>query len=277
MVFAVSGHAVDWPCVRGGSQQLSEALASLLRSLGGQIEVGRTVRGLADLPPHRVALFDTSPRQLIELAGDALPARYQRRLARFRYGPAVFKVDWALDGPIPWRDPACARASTVHVGGTLDEIAAAEAAPWAGRCADRPFVLVCQQSVADPTRAPAGQHTGYAYCHVPYGCDVDMTDRIEAQLERFAPGFRDRVLARHSRGPAQLEADNPTCVGGTITGGAADLRQLFTRPVARWDPYSTPNPSLYLCSASTPPGGGVHGMCGAFAARSALRQLARQR
>ncbi len=201
------------------------------------------------------------------------PRGYLRRLRRYRYGPGVFKLDWALDGPIPWRDPRCLDASTVHLGGTLEEIAAAEAAVWRGEHPARPFLIVVQQSQFDPSRAPAGKHTGYAYCHVPAGSDVDCTDAIERQVERFAPGFRDRVLARHRITPADLERDNPNYVGGAITGGVADLFQFFTRPVARLDPYSTPHPRVFICSASTPPGGGVHGMCGYFAARSARRRL----
>jgi phytoene dehydrogenase-like protein len=211
----------------------------------------------------------------VAVAGSILPAGYVRRLGRYRHGPGVFKLDWALDGPIPWCDPRCLDASTVHVGGTLDEIAAAEAAVWRGEHPERPFVMVVQQSQFDPSRAPAGKHTGYAYCHVPAGSAVDLTDVVERQLERFAPGFRDRILARHAMGTGDLERDNPNCVGGDITGGVADLAQFFTRPVARLDPYSTPNPRLFLCSASTPPGPGVHGMCGYFAAQSALARLAR--
>jgi phytoene dehydrogenase-like protein len=224
-----------------------------------------------------VYLFDTSPRQLASIAGARLSARYLRRLARYRYGPGAFKVDWALDGPIPWRDPGVLDASTVHVGGTLDEIATAEAAPWRGEHAERPFVLVCQQSQLDPSRAPPGKHTGYAYCHVPAGSTLDRTRAIEDQIERFAPGFRDRILARATTTAADFEQHNPAYVGGAITGGAADLAQLFTRPVARLDPYSTPDPRIFLCSASTPPGGGVHGMCGYYAALSALRRLGRPR
>ena len=273
LVFAVAGHAEDWPVARGGSRAITQALASLLMELGGEIEVGRRVERLGELPAARVVLFDTSPEQLSRIAGDALPPGYRRRLARYRYGPGVFKLDWALDGPIPWRDPACLEASTVHVGGTLEEIGAAERDAFRGRHAERPFLMVCQQSQFDATRAPAGQHTGYAYCHVPHGSEVDMTEAIERQMERFAPGFRDRVLARHTMGPAWLEAYNPNYKGGTITGGVADALQLFTRPVARLDPYSTPNPRLFLCSAATPPGGGVHGQCGYWAARSALRRL----
>jgi len=222
-----------------------------------------------------LASGDLSPAGLSEIAGDALPARYRRRLLRYRYGPGVFKLDWALDGPIPWRHPETESATTVHLGGSLDEIAASERDAWRGRINDRPYLILCQQSHADPSRAPSGKHTGYAYCHVPSGSAVDMTESIEAQVERFAPGFRDRILARHAMAPGDFEAMNPNYVGGAITGGAADLRQLFTRPVARLDPYSTPNPRLFLCSASTPPGGGVHGMCGYWAARSVARRLAR--
>ena len=273
MIFALTAHVAEWPVAAGGSRAIGEALASYLRTLGGRIETDRRVRSLADVPPARVVLFDTSPAQLADIGESTLPAGYVRRLRRYRYGPGAFKVDWALDGPIPWRDPRCLEASTVHLGGTLDEIAAAEAAVWRGEHPERPFVLVVQQSQFDPTRAPGGKHTGYAYCHVPNGSTVYRTEAIERQIERFAPGFRDRILARHVMGTRDLEADNPNYVGGAITGGVADLRQFFTRPVARLDPYSTPNPRLFICSASTPPGGGVHGMCGYFAARSALRRL----
>ena len=275
MIFALTAHVEDWPVAAGGSQAIADALASLLRRLGGRIETGSPVHRLADLPPARVVLFDTSPAQLADVCAPILPAGYVRRLRRYRYGPGVFKLDWALDGPIPWRDPRCLDASTVHVGGTLEEIAAAEAAVWRGEHPERPFLIVVQQSQFDPTRAPAGKHTGYAYCHVPAGSDVDCTAAIEGQIERFAPGFRDRIRARHRTGPAELERDNPNYVGGAITGGVADLGQFFARPVARLDPYSTPNPRVFLCSASTPPGGGVHGMCGYFAAQSARRRLAR--
>jgi phytoene dehydrogenase-like protein len=273
LIFLISGHVEDWPVAAGGSHAITRALASLLAASGGRVATGTRVRSLADLPPARAYLFDTSPAQLAAIAEPILPARYVRRLRRYRYGPGAFKLDWALDGPIPWRDPRCLDASTVHVGGTLEEIATAEAAVWRGEHPERPFVMVCQQSQFDPSRAPTGKHTGYAYCHVPSGSTVDLTAHIERQIERFAPGFRDRILARHVTAPADFERDNPNYVGGAITGGAADLFQLFTRPVARLDPYSTPNRSVFLCSASTPPGGGVHGMCGYFAARSALRRL----
>jgi len=275
LIFALTAHVEDWPVAAGGSQAIAAALASYLAQLGGRIETGRHVRQLVDIPPSRVVLFDTTPAQLISICEPLLPPRYVSRLRRYRYGPGAFKLDWALDGPIPWRDPRCLEAATVHVGGTLEEIAAAEAAVWRGEHPQRPFVLVVQQSQFDSSRAPAGHHTGYAYCHVPGGSQVDCTEAIEQQIERFAPGFRQRILARHVMSPADLERQNPNCVGGVITGGAADLRQFFTRPVTRLDPYSTPHPRLFLCSASTPPGGGVHGMCGYFAGRSAARRLQR--
>jgi phytoene dehydrogenase-like protein len=275
VLFALTGHVDDWPVAAGGSQAIAAALAAHLRELGGRIDTNHLVRSLADLPPARVVLFDTSPAQLADVCESALPAGYVRRLRRYRYGPGAFKLDWALDGPIPWRDPRCLEASTVHLGGRLDEIAASEAAVWRGTHPERPFVLVVQQSHFDPRRAPAGRHTGYAYCHVPAGSNADLTDVVERQVERFAPGFRDRILARHVMRTADLQAENPNYVGGAITGGVADLLQFFTRPVARLDPYTTPNPRFFLCSASTPPGGGVHGMCGYFAARSALRRLDR--
>ena len=275
LVLGLLGHAVGWPFPRGGSQQLSDALASYLRSLGGEIETGRRVESLAELGDPRVVLLDVTPRGLLALAGDRLPPFYRRRLERYRYGPGVFKLDWALDGPIPWRAEECARAATVHLGATLEEIAASEAAPARGEIAERPYVLLAQQSLFDPTRAPAGQHTAWAYCHVPNGSRVDMTERIELQVERFAPGFRERILARSALGPADLERHNPNNVGGDINGGAATLSQLFTRPVARVSPYTTPLPGVFLCSASTPPGGGVHGMCGYHGAQAALRFLRR--
>lgn len=277
LVFLVTAHTAVWPVAEGGSAAITRALVSYLESLGGRVETGVHVRSAADLPPARVYLFDTNPRQLASIAGDTLPARYRRRLGRYRYGPGVFKIDWALDGSIPWRDPRCRDASTVHVGGTFDEIARSEAAMWNGEHAERPFLLLCQQSELDPSRAPAGKQTGYAYCHVPAGSTVDMTEAIEAQVERFAPGFRDRILARHTMTTADMEAHNPNYVGGAITGGVSDVRQLFTRPVARLDPYRTPNRRVFICSSSSPPGGGVHGMCGYHAAQSALRELSRQR
>jgi phytoene dehydrogenase-like protein len=275
VLFAVTAHAVDWPVAEGGSQAIWRALVSYLERLGGRVETGHPITHLGELPDARAILFDTSPDQVVRIAGEALPAGYRRRLGRFRYGPGAFKLDWALDGPIPWRDPACRSASTVHVGGTLAEICASERDMYAGRHSERPFLILCQQSESDPTRAPAGKHTGYAYCHVPHGSPVDMAAAIESQVERFAPGFKDRILARHATGPADFERYNPNYRGGAITGGVADALQLWNRPVTRLDPYSTPNPRLFLCSAATPPGGGVHGQCGAWAARSVLRRLGR--
>jgi phytoene dehydrogenase-like protein len=277
LMLGLLGHAVGWPFPRGGSQALSDALASYLRSLGGEIETGRRVSSLVELGETRPVLLDVTPRGLLELAGDRLPDRYRRRLENYRYGPGVFKLDWALDGPIPWRADECSRAATVHLGGTLEEIAASEAAPAQGRVAKLPYVLLAQQTLFDPTRSPEGRHTAWAYCHVPNGSGVDMTERIESQVERFAPGFRERILGRSALGPADLERSNPNYVGGDINGGLADLRQLFTRPVVRSSPYSTPLPGVFLCSASTPPGGGVHGMCGYHAARAALRSVQSKR
>jgi phytoene dehydrogenase-like protein len=276
VMFALTAHVVDWPVAEGGSRAIWRALVSYLESLGGRVETGRRIERLAELPDARVVLFDTSPDQLARIAGDALPSGYRRRLARYRYGPGAFKLDWALGGPIPWRDPACREASTVHVGGTLAEICASERDMYRGRHSERPFLILCQQSEVDPTRAPAGKHTGYAYCHVPHGSTVDMTDAVERQIERFAPGFKGRILARHATSPADFERYNPNYRGGAITGGVADALQLWNRPVTRLDPYATPNPRLFLCSAATPPGGGVHGQCGYWAARSALARFRRR-
>jgi phytoene dehydrogenase-like protein len=277
LVLGMLAHAVGWPFARGGSGRIADALVAEATALGVEIVTGSPVRSLADLPSARAILLDVTPRQVVEIAGDRLPAGYRRSLSRFRYGPGIFKVDWALDGPIPWGDPAAGRAGTVHVGGAMAEVAAWEAALGARRLAERPFVLVVQASRFDPSRAPAGKHTAWAYCHVPHGSTVDMTGTIEAQLERFAPGFRDRILARATKGPAELEAYDANYIGGDINGGIQDWRQLIFRPDVRWDPYRTPVEGLYLCSSSTPPGGGVHGMCGSQAARSALRWLGGRR
>lgn len=273
LVLGILGHAVGWPLPKGGSQRIADALAAYLRSLGGEIVTNSPVESLDALPPARLVMADITPRQFLGLAGDRLPPGYRRQLEGYRYGPGVFKVDWALDGPIPWQAAECLRAGTVHVGGTLEEIAASERAMWQGPPAEKPFVLVAQQSLFDPTRAPVGKQTLWAYCHVPHGSTVDMTARIEAQIERFAPGFRERILARHAMSPAQFERYNPNYIGGDINGGVQDFWQLFTRPVARWVPYSTPIKGVYLCSSSTPPGGGVHGMCGYHAARAALKMM----
>lgn len=273
VIFSIAGHVEAWPVAAGGSKSIPRALASLLESFGGEVRTGVKISAASELPAARVYLFDTSPDQLASIAEDALPAGYRRRLGRYRYGPGAFKLDWALDGPIPWSDPRCLAASTVHLGGTLEEIASSEAEMFAGGHPERPYVLLCQQSQFDPSRAPEGKHTGYAYCHVPGGSSVDMSEAIEKQVERFAPGFKDLILARHAMTALDFQRYNPNYVGGAITGGVADLFQLFTRPVARLDPYSTPNPRVFICSASTPPGGGVHGMCGYHAAQSALRRI----
>ena len=273
LVLAAAGHAVGWPLPRGGSQSISGALASYLRSLGGEIVTGSPVTAMDDFPKPRSLLFDVTPRQLVRIVGDRLPAGYRRRLETYRYGPGVFKMDWALDGPIPWRSEECGRAGTVHLGGTMEEIAAAEDEVSRGGHPESPFVLLAQQSLFDSSRAPEGKHTGWAYCHVPNGSTVDMTDRIEAQVERFAPGFRDLILARSARSPAVLEEYNPNYVGGDINGGIQDLGQLFARPSLRLSPYTTPLRRVYICSSSTPPGGGVHGMCGYHAAQRALADM----
>lgn len=277
LVLMTSGHAGGWPLPRGGAQAITDALAAHLRSLGGEIETSRRVASLRELPPARHVLLDLTPDQVLALAGPELPAGYRHALRRYRYGPGVFKLDWALAGPIPWRAATASRAATVHVGGTLAEISAAEQAVAAGRPAERPFVLIAQPSLFDDSRAPAGKHTAWGYCHVPNGYPGDMTTAIEAQVERFAPGFRDLILARHTMTPADMQAHNANYIGGDINGGLQDWRQLFTRPALRINPYATPLPGVYLCSSSTPPGGGVHGMCGWHAAQSVLRHNARRR
>jgi phytoene dehydrogenase-like protein len=275
LVLALAGHAVGWPCAKGGSAAIIKALAGYFRSLGGTIRTSTPVRSISDVPSSRAILFDVSPRQLASIAGDELPPSYVKQLRRFRYGPGVFKVDWALDGPIPWRAEECSRSATVHVGGTIEEIATHEEAIWRGRSTGRPFVLVAQQSLFDGTRAPAGKQTGWAYCHVPHGSTEDMTDVIERQIERFAPGFRQRILARSTKNTAAYQAYNANLIGGDISGGANTLMQTVARPFLRFDPYATPNKRLYLASSSTPPGGGVHGMCGYWAAQSALSRVLR--
>ena len=272
MVLAMSAHSVGWPVVRGGSARLAHALVETLRALGGEIVTESPVTSLDELPPARATLFDVTPRQLLAITGERLPARYRRALGRFRYGPGACKVDWALSAPIPWRAPGLARAGTVHLGGTAADLEVAERAVHQGRVADRPFVLLVQATGADASRAPVGMHTAWAYAHVPHGSEADVSDLIEAQIERFAPGFRDVVIGRSVRTAPELEAYNPNYVGGDINGGLQDLPQLIARPVLRRDPYATPVPGLYLCSTSTPPGGGVHGMSGYLAAQSALRR-----
>lgn len=277
LVLGVLGHTVGWPMPCGGSQAISDALASLFILLGGEIVTGMGVNSIDELPPATAILFDVTPRQLLRISGNRLPQKYRKRLASYRYGPGVFKVDWALDAPVPWRAEECVRAGTVHLGSTLDEIAASESAVWEGKHPEKPYVLVAQHSLFDSARAPQGKHTLWAYCHVPNGSTFDMTERIEAQIERYAPGFRDVIIARNTITTVELEQYNPNYIGGDINGGVQDIGQLFTRPTARLVPYSTPVDGIYICSSSTPPGGGVHGMCGFHAARAVLRKVSRYR
>ena len=271
LVLAIAGHAVGWPIARGGAQKLSDALAAHLLSLGGQIVRDCRVRSLDDLPSARVVLCDVTPRQLIEIAGERLSRSYRKRLKGYRYGLGAFKMDWALSGPVPWTSAACKRAATIHLGGTLEEIACSERSAWHGEYVERPFVLVAQPSLFDSSRALATKHTLWGYCHVPHGSTSNMAAKIENQIERFAPGFKDLIVGRNRMPPEKLEEHNANLVGGDINGGAADLRQLFFRPTLKT--YGTSMKGLYLCSASTPPGGGVHGMCGHFAARRALKEM----
>jgi len=273
LVLGLAGHAVGWPIPRGGSQQITEALADYLRELGGKIEMNHCVNNLDDLPKSRAVLLDVSVWEFLRIARRQLPRWYRARLESFRHAPGIFKIDYALSSPIPWKAEACRRAGTIHLGGGIDEIAATECDVARGKIPDRPFVLIAQQSLFDEIRAPRGQHTLWAYCHVPFACNVDMTDRIEAQIERFAPGFRDCVLARHKMSAVDVENSNRNLAGGDINGGAADLAQLIRRPTLSPTPYRTPLKGTYLCSASTPPGGGVHGMCGYHAAQAALREI----
>jgi phytoene dehydrogenase-like protein len=275
LVLMAMGHAKGWPAPRGGSMAIADALAAYFISLGGTIETGVYVRSLSQLPLSRAVLFDLTPRQLLQLGGHRWSSLYQRQLERYRYGMGVFKIDWALDERIPFTNVGCRQAGTVHIGGTLEEIRDTEAVTAAGGYPEQPFVLLAQQSIFDPTRAPQGKHTAWAYCHVPNGSTVDRTEAIERQVERFAPGFRERILARHTFNTAQLEEYNSNYIGGDINGGIIDIRQLFTRPALRWSPYRTSEKGMYICSSSTPPGGGVHGMCGYHAARRALRDVFR--
>lgn len=273
LVLGATAHVGGWLLPRGGAQRISDALAAYLRTLGGEIVVGTKVTSFDELPSARAVLCDLSPKPLLQIAGHRFPPWYRRQLERYCYGTGVFKVDWALAAPIPWRAAECLRAGTVHVGGTLDEIARAEREAWHGVAPERPFVLLTQPTLFDPSRAPVGRHTAWAYCHVPNGSRVDMLERIEQQVERFAPGFRERILARAASDTAAIERRNANFVGGDIGSGACDLRQLFARPTWRW--YATPARGIYLCSAATPPGVGVHGMCGYFAAQAALREVLR--
>lgn len=277
LFLAVLGHAYGWPVVRGGSQGIADAMGARLQSLGGDIKTGWRVHRFDELPPADAVLFDLTPRQILAIAGDRFSSSYRRQLERFRYGAGVFKIDWALDGPVPWTAEACRDAGTVHLGGTFPEIAAAEDAVARGVHPDRPYVLFAQPNVADLSRSPAGTSTAWGYCHVPNGSTVDMTHAIEDQVERFAPGFRDRIIGRSVMGPAAMEAHNANYIGGDIAGGVQDLRQLFTRPAIRFPLYSTSDPKIWVCSSSAPPGGGVHGMCGRNAAKAVLRRQRRRR
>lgn len=270
LILGVLGHITGWPVAAGGSGRISTALAAYFKTVGGKIITGAHVRTVDRFPGGTLLLLDVTPRQLLRMAGPRLSGDYRRELEKYRYGPGVFKMDWALSEPIPWRADACRRAGTVHVGGTMAEIAAGERDVWEGKHPEKPFVLLAQQSLFDPGRAPAGKHAGWAYCHVPNGSVFDMSERIERQIERFAPGFRELIIARHVRDTAGFEAYNGNCIGGDINGGVQDLRQMFFRPVAGANPYATSDKNIYLCSSSTPPGGGVHGMCGYHAARSAI-------
>ncbi len=272
LALALSAHAVGWPVAQGGSQRIVDALAALLTDLGGEIRTGTPVTKLSELPSASAVLLDVSPKSLLAIAGDDLPSAYRSAITRYRYGPGVFKVDWALDAPIPWANPDVSLSATVHLGGTLEEIAASERSVARGEHPHNPYVLVVQSSLVDPSRAPAGKHTAWAYCHVPNASTTDMRSAIEAQIERFAPGFRERILAAHTRSAADYETYNPNYVGGDINSGSQNLAQFFTRPAVRWDSYALPLKGVYLCSSATPPGGGVHGMCGFHAARSALRR-----
>jgi phytoene dehydrogenase-like protein len=273
LMMTMLGHAVGWPMARGGSQAIAEALASYFLSQGGEIALATRILSIDDLPKAAVTLFDVSPRDFARITGDRLPNNYRKRLETHCHGPGVFKVDWALDGPIPWNDKACLKAGTLHLGGTFQEIAAGEQEVWQGIPPGKPFVLLSQPSLFDQTRAPSGKHTAWAYCHVPNGCTKDMTTAIEDQVERFAPGFRDRIEATQTMSPARMEEYNANYIGGDIVGGVQDFRELFLRPFGRWVAYSTPAKGLYLCSSSMPPGGGVHGMCGHLASRKALREI----
>jgi len=271
LMLGVLAHVVGWPLAKGGSQAIADSLVAVLEKLGGEVVCNRRIESLDELPAADAVLLDLTPRQVLAVAGARLPPRYRKALTRFRYGSGVFKVDWALDGPIPWANPACSRAATIHLGGTLEEIAASEARVRSGRHPDQPYVLLVQPSRFDKTRAPAGTETAWAYCHVPNGSTLDMTTRIERQVERFAPGFRDRIVARHTMNTAAMESHDANYVGGDINGGIADLRQFVIRPTLGLHPWKTPVDGLYLCSSSTPPGGGVHGMCGWHAAHEVMR------
>jgi phytoene dehydrogenase-like protein len=289
MMLGVLAHAVGWPMAKGGSQQIARAMTAYLRDLGGEVRTGVKVAALSELPPSNAVLFDTAPKGVLSIAGEDLTPGYARQLKNYRHGAGVCKVDWALSEPIPWLDPDTRRAATVHVGGTLAQMAASERAIWKGRIAEHPYILLVQHSLFDCSRAPDGQHTAWAYLHTPHGSTEDLSAKMESQIERYAPGFRDVIIGRHVQTAAQMEAYNPNYIGGDINGGVQNLRQLYTRPAVRWNPYRIPRRNgskapgldlssaaaskLYICSSSTPPGGGVHGMCGYYAAESVLKDL----
>jgi phytoene dehydrogenase-like protein len=273
LVLLAAGHSGGWPLPRGGSQSIAQALAAYFLALGGKIETGLYVRSLRQLPTAHAVLLDVTPRQLLQIAGHRFSSLYKWQLERYRYGLGSYKVDWALDGPIPFTAAACRQAGTVHLGNTLAEIEVAERQTWAGGHPEKPFILLAQQSLFDTSRAPEGKHTAWAYCHVPHGSAANMAERMEKQVERFAPGFRERIIGRYIMNPAQMEEYNPNYIGGDINGGVIDVGQLFTRPALRFSPYRTSAKGIYLCSSSTPPGGGVHGMCGYHAAKRALKDV----
>lgn len=273
LVLLGAAHVQGWPLPKGGSMSIANALAAYFVSIGGRIETGRYIRNLSQLPSARALIFDVTPRQLLEIAGDRFSSLYKWQLQRYRYGMGVFKIDWALDEPIPFTNPACRQAGTVHLGNSLEEIAAGELASYKGMHPKKPFVLLAQQSLFDASRAPEGKQTAWAYCHVPHGSQADMTEIIENQVERVAPGFKKTILATHTMNTAQMEAYNPNYIGGDINGGIIDIGQLYTRPALRWSPYKTSAKGIYICSSSTPPGGGVHGMCGYHAAQKALKDV----
>lgn len=277
LVLAIAGHAVGWPITRGGSRTITDALVTRHAELGGELMLGREVKNIDELPEARAYMFDVTPRQLVQIAGHRLPTHYRDRLSKFRYGPGVFKMDWALRGPVPWQDPRCARAATIHMSGTWQQVADAERAVHEGRVPQKPFTLFVQPSLFDHTRAPDGMHTAWAYCHAPAATALDASEAIESHIERYAPGFRDLIIARHTMNSVELEAYNPNYVGGDINGGISDVRQLFFRPMPKLDPYATGAQDVFICSSSTPPGGGVHGMCGYYAAKSVLARVFKSR
>ncbi|MCI4671005.1 MAG: NAD(P)/FAD-dependent oxidoreductase [Bacteroidia bacterium] len=271
LVFQACGHAVDWPVAKGGSQAIADAMLNCFTNAGGEIIYSQKINQFKELPPAKAYFFDTDPLQLVSIAEKELPENYKKRLRRYNYGMGTFKIDYALSEPIPWKDPNCLKASTIHLGGSLEEISLSEKRAWKGEYNEKPYIILAQQSQFDPARSPEGKHSCWAYCHLPLNSERDMSQEIEDQIERFAPGFKEVILAKSSTGPKAFHAYNPNYWGGAVTGGSADISQLFTRPVARWNPYSTPDPRIFICSASTPPGGGVHGMCGYWAAKSAMK------